>query len=777
MGFGGSSQNQPLIAAGLNIDTSTNVLPVSVLWGTNRIAPNLIWAADFQYHQQSSGGGGSGGGGKGSGQSYYSASIIMALCEGPISGVTEAWLTSTAITWANYLSQYAVELFDGTRDTQTTWSYLVSNWPSQELGYPGTAFIAGANYNLGGSPSPPNHNFLVQGPLYGTATWTNGDDADFAEIIFDFLTNAYYGIAGFPTGSIDQLTLYSSGGAGGVGDAAMQTYLRAVGIAASPLINSQERGNSVLKRWADICNTQIAFYDGKMKFIPYGDTVITANGVTYRPNVTPYLTVGNSDFVVEKPGEEPVTFELVPPEEVFNVVRVECNDYGNQYSPLPVEARDQNGIETTGFVRIMPSFAAHELTRPAIAQIVGQLMLQRQLFIRLKPITFKVSWDLGCQITPGDIITLDRPEMGYGALQVRIVETVEDASGVFTITAEEFSVGTATGTAYNAGSSSPNSFNSLASPGPVNVPVIFEPNSSLVTNAAVWLSVSGGIGGVANAAWGGCYVWASTDGSTYGEIGQVLSPAIQGTLTASLPGYTGSNPDNTNTLSINLNESNNNTLATVPATVAAAGTSLCYVDGELLSYTTATLTTINYQITEYWNVPASNTVIVNSVADYVSNVGVTYSPSGTPLTLVGSSPGVGQYTESAGVYGFNSADDGQLLAISYVRSGPGYNLTGLYRNLYGTSGASGHASGSLFSRLDTSTTKISLPNKYIDVYLYLKFQSYNIYGSAVEDLSTCVVYNYTPTGAGFYNPSPLFNAAGANLLNSAGVSMNVNLAL
>jgi hypothetical protein len=39
----------------------------------------------------------------------------------------------------------------------------------------------------------------------------------------------------------------------------------------------------------------------------------------------------------------------------------------------------------------------------------------------------------------------------------------------------------------------------------------------------------------------------------------------------------------------------------------------------------------------------------------------------------------------------------------------------------------------------------------------LKFQSFNIFGKSVEDLSECTVYTYTPSGAG-QTPGPVTNA-------------------
>jgi hypothetical protein len=63
--------------------------------------------------------------------------------------------------------------------------------------------------------------------------------------------------------------------------------------------------------------------------------------------------------------------------------------------------------------------------------------------------------------------------------------------------------------------------------------------------------------------------------------------AVQGVLTADLPAH--SSPDTTNTLSVDLTESQGQ-LASVSTIDAANLATLCYVGGELLAYQTATLT-------------------------------------------------------------------------------------------------------------------------------------------------------------------------------------------
>ncbi|MGC2221977.1 MAG: phage tail protein [Methylocella sp.] len=63
-------------------------------------------------------------------------------------------------------------------------------------------------------------------------------------------------------------------------------------------------------------------------------------------------------------------------------------------------------------------------------------------------------------------------------------------------------------------------------------------NTSLATNGA---ATPEGAYGLSDPNWGGAFVWISTDGNTYGQIGTVLAPARQGSLTAALPAPPGGN--------------------------------------------------------------------------------------------------------------------------------------------------------------------------------------------------------------------------------------------
>lgn len=94
--------------------------------------------------------------------------------------------------------------------------------------------------------------------------------------------------------------------------------------------------------------------------------------------------------------------------------------------------------------------------------------------------------------------------------------------------------------------------------------------------------------------------------------------------------------------------------------------------------------------------------------------------------------------------------DGEFISYETVNltSPYNYDLDNLYRGQYGST-ISAHAIDSEFARLDDNIFKFNLPANYIGIPLYIKFQSFNIFGNGVEDLSTCTVYNFTPAGTGF----------------------------
>src|SRR5579862_4901998 len=94
-GASGTNSSTPTVYTGIQIQTSAQGVPVQIVWGKNRIAPNLIWYNNFQAHKQSNKGAGGKGGTKGSGNYTYTAAVMLALCEGPIRGIGAVWADQT----------------------------------------------------------------------------------------------------------------------------------------------------------------------------------------------------------------------------------------------------------------------------------------------------------------------------------------------------------------------------------------------------------------------------------------------------------------------------------------------------------------------------------------------------------------------------------------------------------------------------------------------------------------------------------------------------------
>jgi|GEM_PF-705386 len=630
--FGSAPSNTTPDYTGLQIQTAVSTLPVPIVWGTTKIAPNLIWYENFRIHQGGSGGkGGIFGGGGNQSQTSYSADVILALCEGPIAGIRQIWRGQSLFT----LAQLGLSLFVGTTP-QAVWSGFSGEfffegailefsppYPAEALAYQGTAYVAALNYQLTSSATLDNHNFEVKGLRWITG-WDrssypeNGFDADPALIIDDFLTSTQFGV-GFPSASIDATTLFTQGGGN---DASLQTWCRANGLSLSPALTSQEPAASILARWLQLINVAAVWSNGTLRFIPYGDQTVTGNGITFVPGVTPIYNLTDDDFIVES-GADPLEVSVSDLYQAYNVLRVECADRNNQYALTTVEARDQNAIEylaaATGAagVRLAPTVTAHEICDTNIALISAQLQLQRGLYIR-NTYKFRLSWEY-CLLDPMDLVTVTDTILGLNNTAVRITDIEEDDNGYLEVAAEEFPQGVASAVLYATASATSNPVNRNAGVGSVNTPILFEPTDELGGGLQIWAALSN-----ANSLYGGCNVLVATgaDGP-YGWVGTLNHNSMMGVTTADLPAVA-DNPvsttlDSLNTLAVDLTQSNGVLAAASPADIAALDNP-CYVGGEIICFGASALTaTSNYSLS---NLARGTYGSETSIADH---------PAGTPF--------------------------------------------------------------------------------------------------------------------------------------------------
>jgi hypothetical protein len=760
MGFmSGGNGAQQTTYTGLDLQTSAQGIPITLVWGIKRIGTNLMWQNDFTAVRSKKG---TGKGGEGKNPiNKYTVAVAMGLCEGPIVSIATVWQDKTITTLANL----GLTLFLGSA-TQAPWSYVVSNHPTQARSYARTAYVAASAYDLGRQPTLPNHNYEVirNGAVFpqATAGWVDMNPAD---VILDFLTNPQYSI-GLPSTALDSVSLnfYAN-------------YCNAQGLAFSPDISTLEQVSSILDRWASLTNTWIFWSGNAIKFVPLGDSVldpspgpftqvdvsaiplappvssgtfygfaarigragfgVTDVGVTFQdtgvaltlgplfnpaqgqysfvgsdtylfnaadagrpivvtytrpygagnnswtPNVTPIFDFTYDDFVTDK-GVPPITVTRVDPADAVNHVKLETIDRGNAYNTAIIEWKDQGLIDQFGLIDA-PATQAHEFAWPQIAQVSAQLIGQRLAYIR-NTYEFKLGWEYGSVIEPGDIETLTDAHIGITKFPVRIMELNEDDKGNWAVKAEEFpgGIGTVTeGSMPTKIAPLGGSITTSGSSGSVNPPGVFEPNSALTNgDAQLWVAASGGKN------WGGCVVYVSLDNVNYTPIGTISQPAIQGRLTATLADH--ADPDAVNTLSIDTTECN-----------IAFPTDATHADAD--AFRTLSLVTPSFS---------------------------TACPTTGEMLDYGAAATTGAFTAN----------------LSYLR-----------RALYGTA-HSAHSSGAFFTRFDLSQVNKpvgnsvlvhSLPPQYIGQAIYLKFCSFNLFAGSPEDLSTVTAYSYTPIGTGY----------------------------
>lgn len=478
--------------------------------------------------------------------------------------INYVWADDDSSYDGNPTTQLNFALFTGDQG-QAPWGYLTSNHPDQALGYSELAYIANQLVDLGSAGVLQNYSFEVTGFFPFTAGIT---DANPAVIIPDFLSHPLHG-AGFPSANIGDLTQ-------------MSNSCIANGIFISPLINQQKTAASYIEDWCKIANCAPVWSEGLLKFIPYGDTTVVGNGVTYVPNTTPIYDLDDDDFITKKVGQSGIKVNRPSVRDAYNTVTVEWCNRGNQYNNEPIEEKDDYSISQYGY-RPAPNLQLDAIKSQDVAQQVANIALKNLVYKR-NTYVFMVSAIKYCLLEPMDLITVSDFYLGLDKTPVRITNIDEDDELILTITAEEFPWGTATATLNPKQSTAPSGPGYFSKPGSVNAPIFFEATAEMTQDVLYTLLIA--LSGYKN--WGGCNVHVSTDGgNSYTNIGTQKGSSTMGLLTAPLPSHI--DPDTTDTLAVNLTESLGE-LTTYTQAQADKFLSLILVDQELLAYETATMT-------------------------------------------------------------------------------------------------------------------------------------------------------------------------------------------
>lgn len=702
--FGGGTKTIPEFT-GLQVNTAVQVLPIPIVYGSPRVNINLIYYNGFYSTNKSSGGKGALSGGKGGTTVKYYATLIMAICEGPIGLPLLIYQDQGVWLPADYPSNGSY-YFDGSA-TQAPWSYVAGEWPNDSRSYKNTAYYGFSDAQLDSSATVPQINLVVQGFLTGscplnfeTLTITTGQsgpsgapisfegnvvlgfmDVDPGATIWDFLTDPVHG-ATFPTKWIDGSTLFT--GANGwdptTGDMAVSTFCQAVGLGWSVVLNNVESASSILERWTKNLNVAPVWNGAMLRFIPYWDEYASGNpgwdsrnGIPlkyYTPYTQAICTIPMDQILQsENKEDDPISFSRKDPVEVYNTVRVDFRDRTNFFNDNVVEAKDEAHVELYG-PRVDNIGLANEFSLMAYANVSAQMLLRRNIGI-MRTYTWKMG-PLWGWLDPMDVLAIPDPVDYTKVVLVRVTAVEDDEEENVTVSAEEFPLGTQSPSAIaTAPTTPPNQGITNVPPWSAFTPVIVEPPTLMLTamgftTPQIVLGASGGNNNSLDPNWGGCHIWVSLDDVNYEERGTLIGPSTIGQTTSALAASAGS-------FSVDLSESNG-TLVSVSALAASAGHTLCVVEDasgwEALAYTTATLV------------------------------------------------------------------------------GPGtYSLSGFYRGLYGTTSRPfGAGSRFLFMGPGANIFSANMPAAYIGKNIWVKLQSFNTLNNYTNELSSAVAYEYAVGG-------------------------------
>jgi hypothetical protein len=404
-------------------------------------------------------------------------------------------------------------------------------------------------------------------------------DVEAADLIADLLGTNYWAAN---LGETVETTI----GAGGTSASGARMYCRAMGFYLSVAFTEQRPIADHLQDVLDSCDLVALCSENKIKVLPLGDAPITANGATYTPNTTPVYDLGPGSILAS--GQQPmITVSARPDALAANVISVEYRNRAASIAPYRVTvetAFDAADIEEqaalvggTGKVEASPA-VLHGIVRAEHAKQIAHLRLQRARAIRNGQ-AFKVGWRYAL-IEGMDLVTVTDPAQGISLVPVRVLAVEETESDEIALETVDWPIGIAGATQFETSTSDEGDV-ATGNPGVAEVPIVAAVPAYLAgATPEIWVGATG-----YSPRYGGCDVYLSADGTTYNLAGTIQGRSTMGALTATLP--TGDSLDTVNSVSVDLGGS----LGILSSTTEAGRDSLetlCWVDGELLAYETAT---------------------------------------------------------------------------------------------------------------------------------------------------------------------------------------------
>lgn len=769
---GGSNAKQKTAIGSLQFQTSQKGGIIPLVYGTTRVAPNLIDYDDFIATPASSGVKGKGGGaGKSGGQQYnYSASVILGVCQGPIAGIGTVWWDKNTAPLAGLPGLSTINLG---ADGQTADPFWATNHPTKALGYSGTANVTLDNYRLGMTASLPNFSFEVSGAEADSGI--NGFDANPAAIISDFLTNPRYG-AGFPAANLDSLTVFSE-------------YCAAAGLFLAPLLDTQQEAQQALGNITKITNSAIVWSGALLKIVPYGDQPLSVTYTTVAISGT--IVAGDTlslTFTIAAIPTSPITVE-------YSASLADQTSYTSAAAGLAEQVAGNGTLSSYGIFASCSVNSLVIVAQQGPVAITGSASGSETITVgpTSAPYAFVPNTIVLYSLGEDDFV-VQESSVGTNLGVTPGGPALRSGAGPIT--------GSFTDDPVHIVRSAPADANNM-----IEIEVLARSNSYNTTVVEAFDQASIDLYGVrrdtsfkANAIVDATYTGAIAAQlllqrslyfrNTYSfrlgwkycllepmDLVQITDPRLgAGALTVRI---TAVEEDDEGTLSITAEDffAGYSTAILYPKQ-AASGYVPNYnsapgdVNPPLIFEPPAGLLSGDLEI---W-VGLSGGSNWGSAQVWISSDGNSYALAGTvdgPATQgsltadlpAHSSPDTvdalsTDLTESRGsLMSVSAADAQNLVTLSYaggellafetatLTAPYKYNLSTLYRGAYGTAIAE-HPVGSQFALLDKAIGHFPYPSNLVGQTIYLKFVSLNIVGGGTQDLSSVPAYTYTTTGAG-----------------------------
>ena len=538
------------------------------IWGKCRVPGNLLDYFDFtaipHTSTSSAGGKGMGGGGESTNTSYtYTAGMVLGLGVGVAGGIGAVWKDKEVTD----LSTLGLTLKTGALG-QAVWAHLEATEPDRAVSYSGITYVCSPALDLDSSGGAPNLSFEV----FGERLIAGGDDALPADIIADICNDTVEGV-GLPAGIVGDTTAYA-------------LWCHEKGFTLSLAATAQRPARDCL---ADILKATLAepiWSAGQIKIIPYGDEPVGA----WTPDTTARFALTAADLL------SPPDPDRTQPADAVNRITLSYTSRAADYNTATL-TRDDLAL-VTQFGARPETVDLPCITSDTLAAQVCEFWRDRGSYIRN---TWTVEVDERfCLVEPMDLGTLSYEPHAMNAVAVRVKEVTDHGDGKLTWLVEEWPYGMLRASAIVTQTVSGYVPQYNIAPGATHTPVIFEaPNYLTAPNLEIWVGASGGSN------WGGCNVWVSDDGDSYQMIGRITNPARHGTLYAALAA--GSDPDTTHTAYVDMSASGGQLLSGTQAD-ADNGNTLCWLDGEVVSYATATLASADRYALTYLRRGQSGTV-------------------------------------------------------------------------------------------------------------------------------------------------------------------------